>query len=88
LSGLRDGDKGISTGVILVDAILELLTEHRGESFCAGGLALKLRGAREMTSAIAQVEGRGVRRVYGVCSVCGNQRLVASLPPSGGATVA
>ena len=67
----------------LADAVLEFLAEHRDETFCAGCLALKLRGTRGMTSAIVEVEGRGVRRVYGVCSVCGNRRLVASLPASG-----
>jgi hypothetical protein len=68
--------------VKLSDAILAFLAEHRGETFCADCLALKLRGAREMTSsAILEVEGRGARRMYGVCSVCGNRRLVADLPP-------
>ena len=61
------------------DAIVQFLEEHRDEKFCAACLALKLRGTREMTSAIAEVEGRGVRRAYGICSVCGNRRLVASL---------
>ena len=66
----------------LADAILGFLAEHRGETFCAGCLAVKLRGTRELTSsALFEVEGRGVRRVYGVCSVCASHRLVASLPP-------
>ncbi len=65
----------------LADAVLRFLGEHQGETFCAGCLALKLRGTRETSSAIFEVEGRGVRRVYGICSVCRRQRLVASLPP-------
>ena len=65
----------------LADAVLEFLGEHRGETFCSGCLALKLRGTHATSSAIFEVEGRGVRRVHDICSVCRRQRLVASLPP-------
>jgi len=66
----------------LADEVLRFLAEHRGETFCSGCLALKLRGAPEIpSSALFEAEGRGARRAYGVCSVCGNERLVASRPP-------
>jgi hypothetical protein len=68
----------------LADAVLEFLAEHRGETFCAGCLALKLRGAQATSSALFKVEGRGVRRVHDICSVCRRPRLVASLPPLDG----
>ena len=67
----------------LSDAVHAFLTEHLGESFCVECLALKLRGTPDIpSSAIFEVEGRGARHVQGICSVCGNRRLVASLPGS------
>jgi len=70
----------------LADAVLGFLSEHRGETCCAGCLALKLRGTHATsaifaTVAIFEVEGRGARRTYGICSVCRRPRLVVNLPP-------
>jgi len=72
----------------LAEAVLGFLREHQGETFCSGCLALKLRGTHATSSAIFEVEGRGVRRVYGLCSVCRRQRLVASVPPADDGPVA
>ncbi len=66
----------------LADAVLNFLAEHRGETFCSQCLAMKLKGTHALTSsALFEAEGRGARRAYDVCSVCGNERLVASRPP-------
>ena len=66
----------------VADTVLRFLAEHRGETFCSGCLALKLRGTLEIaSSALFEVEGRGVRRVYDICSVCRRPRLVATLAP-------
>ena len=71
------------------DAVLGFLSEHRGETFCAGCLALKIATSVIFaTSAIFEVEERGARRAYGTCSVCQRPRLVASLPPLDGGQVA
>ena len=73
----------------LADTVLGFLREHRGETFCTGCLALKLRGTPEIpSSALYEVEGRGARRMYGTCSVCQHERLVASLPVTDSGPVA
>jgi hypothetical protein len=78
---ISGGSDGEPRGPKLSAVIVAFLREHRGEAFCAGCLALKIKGTRDLASAaIFEIEGWGVRRRHGVCSACGNRRLVAGLP--------
>ncbi len=78
---ISGGSGGEPRGPKLSAVIVAFLREHRGEAFCAGCLALKIKGTRDLASAaIFEIEGWGVRRMHGVCSACGNRRLVAGLP--------
>jgi hypothetical protein len=56
------------------------ISGHRGEEFCAKCLSAELFGGRDIDVPMRQVEGSGVRRFHGRCSVCGKLRLVATLP--------
>ena len=65
----------------VVDTILAFLRKHPSEAFCVRCLSVKITGRPQMaSSAISEAEGRGVWRVYGLCSGCGQRRLVASVP--------
>lgn len=66
--------------VKLSTAIRRFLGEHPGEAFCARCLAVKITGRPTIaSSAISELEGLGVRRVYERCSGCGQRRLVAAI---------
>ena len=67
-------------GSRLAATILGFLHEHPDEAFCGRCLARKLTGRPNVTSAaICGAEGLGARRTYGLCSICGESRLVASV---------
>jgi len=59
--------------------IVFFLRRHPDEALCGRCLAGKLTGRPQVTSsAICRAEGLGVRRAYGQCSACGQNRLVAA----------
>jgi len=62
-------------------AILNFLGKHPGIAFCADCIAAKLFGGKKnIDVALRHLEGNGMHRHNGRCSVCEKLRLAASLP--------
>jgi len=57
-------------------ALWSFLVDHRGAMFCSRCLATAIGATSRIDRALMDAEGRGGRRRYGRCSVCGRERLV------------
>jgi hypothetical protein len=60
-------------------AVWRFLEKHRGRMFCAQCLGRALGVPRRLDRAVIAAEGRGARRHYGPCAICGKDRLVCGL---------
>jgi hypothetical protein len=67
----RDVDKA--------EALWRFLEQHRGSMFCTRCLSTALGTRGRLDRVVMRVEGRGARRVYGVCAMCGRPRLVCGV---------
>jgi len=79
-NGDATAPRSVPTGIGIAQAVTAYLAQHRGEEFCAKCLSAELFGGRDIDVPMRQVEGSGVQRFHGRCSVCGKLRLVATLP--------
>jgi hypothetical protein len=55
------------------------LERPRGEMFCAACLHMAIKATGRLDLALIAAEGRGARRVYGDCPMCGRPRLLCGL---------
>lgn len=60
-------------------AVWRYLEAHRGQMFCTQCLARALGIARRLDRAVIAAEGRGARRRYAPCVLCGKDRLLCGL---------
>jgi hypothetical protein len=77
--GLTDGISAASVPVRQNDVIWAFLEAHRGKMHCTQCIANALASTRRIDRAILAAEGRGARRQYGSCAVCGRERLLCGL---------
>jgi hypothetical protein len=77
--GLTNGVPAPSAPVRQNDVIWAFLEAHRGKMHCTQCIANALASTRRIDRAILAAEGRGARRQYGSCAVCGRERLLCGL---------
>jgi hypothetical protein len=61
------------------DVVWGFLQSHRGQMHCTQCIAKALTSTQRIDRAILAAEGRGARRLYGLCVVCGRERLLCGL---------
>jgi CRP-like cAMP-binding protein len=61
------------------EALWRFLEQRRGNMFCTPCLSTALGSHGRLDRAVISAEGRSARRVYGVCAMCGQPRLVCGL---------
>ena len=61
------------------EALWRFLEQRRGSMFCTPCLSTALESHGRLDRAVMAAEGRGARRVYGVCAMCGRSRLVCGM---------
>ena len=60
-------------------ALWRFLSDHRGQKFCTACLAEGIGASGRIDRVLIAAEGRGARRVYGDCAICGRSRLLSGL---------
>jgi hypothetical protein len=77
--GLTDAAPAAPTPARQNDVVWAFLERHRGTMHCTQCIANALTATRRIDRAILAAEGRGARRQYGNCTVCGKERLLCGL---------
>jgi len=83
--GTRDGHPSVAPPrlrpalVTQSEALWKFLESRRGEMFCTQCISNALMATKRIDRAILSAEGRGARRQYGSCVICGKERLLCGL---------